>query len=85
MFESWLGQHTKDRNFVAFHAAAINLPLEHRLFKGQGDPEAPVVKLGCREFWVMMEKGNKSGGGASAGVPAHQYGGPMNAASSTAF
>lgn len=65
IFDSWLGMHTKDRNFVAYHAAAISLPLEDRLFKGQGDPEAPRVKLGCPEYWAMYS--NNSSGGTGGG------------------
>jgi hypothetical protein len=74
IFDTWLGTHTKDRNFVAYHAAAISLPLEDRLFKGQGDPEAPRVKLGCPEFWAMYS--NNNGGGGSRGAHVNASGPP---------
>lgn len=75
-FESWLNTHTKDRNFIMYHAAAINLPLEYRLFKGQADPDAPQVKLGCREFWQLMEKSKNSNKAATTAPSAQHYGAP---------
>lgn len=70
-FDAWLSMNTKDRNFVAYHAAAISLPLEYRLFKGQGDPDAKPLKLGCPEYWKMY---SGEGGGARGLPAANQYG-----------
>jgi hypothetical protein len=65
-FDAWLGMHTKDRNFVAYHAAAISLPIELRLFKGQGDPSAKPLKLGSKEFWKMYSKDSGNSNKSSA-------------------
>lgn len=65
-FDAWLSIHTKDRNFVAYHAAAISLPIELRLFKGQGDPSAKPLKLGSKEFWKMYSKDSATSNKSSA-------------------